>query len=155
MLKYEAHRYDDFLHLKISPLLWLILLYGIRHPLFVAAAHLMPGDVWGVPIVSLQADPRLTLADIPAALALLSTGHRIKDAKAIMVWIWHHGAGLLLLSYFSSASTFAFIHRDLLENPSGSGFLEACIVLAIDVLTMVYLLRSELVKDIFADFPRG
>jgi hypothetical protein len=153
MLKYDAHRYDDFLHLRISLLLWMVILYGIRHPLFVAAAHLMPGDVWGMPLVSLQADSRLIWADIPAALTLLSTGHRIKNAKAVMVWIWHHGAGLLLLSYFASMLAFAFTHRELIANPDGNGFADVCIVLAIDIIAILYLLRSELVRDIFADFP--
>jgi len=41
MLKYPARRYDLQLYLRVSPLLWIIQFYGLRHLLFLEAPTLL------------------------------------------------------------------------------------------------------------------
>ena len=153
MLKYSAHHYDDFLRLKIAPELWFVLLFGVRHVVFYSFAILMPLEVSETPWVDLQSSPYLILADLPIALVLLATGHRIPDAHKIMRWIWHHGLALLLAGYLIGIVIFLVLNLAVIIDPSKNGFPPAVSVVLVDIGIMIYLIRSELIRDIFREFP--
>lgn len=153
MLKYDARHYDDHLRLKVSLLLWLALIYGVRHFLFLAAARLMPLDIGAAPWVSLQANVYLMWSDLPALMVLLATGHRIPTALQIMRWIWTHGRWILVCSYLLGMSIFLYLHLDVISNINSRDFIAAVCVVLPDIAFMGYLLRSELVGDIFREFP--
>ncbi|MBI3903488.1 MAG: DUF2919 family protein [Nitrosomonadales bacterium] len=146
MLKYPARRYDLSMRLKVSPLLWLAMLYAIRHLAFL----MLKKDAGGVPWITLQANAFLICTDIPAALVLLSIGHRI-NGHGIMKWVWSHGRALLLASYLAAMVMFTFLNWPALSNPDSYKFITACSVLALDAIVVGYLLTSRLVGDIFAD----
>lgn len=153
MLKHDARHYDDYLRLKISPLLWFILIYGIRHFFFLAAAKLMPLEVGATPWIDLQVHIHLILSDLPALLVLIATGHRIPDAVHLMRLIWRHGHLVLVCSYLLGIAFFINLHMDTIGNYNSSNFIAALFVLLPDVAIIGYLLRSELVRDIFSEFP--
>jgi Flp pilus assembly protein TadD len=48
---------------------------------------------------------------------------------------------------------FGVLRRDVLANPDASGFGAAVLVLVVDAAVLLFLARSRLVRDIFADFP--
>lgn len=150
MLKYDANFYDENLNLKVTPLLWFSILYGIRHFFFVAAAKLMPMDVVTVPWLNLQASEYFLLADVPALLVLIAIGHRTPDGLKPMQWVWRNGRILLVASYASSLAAFIFINNIAAEFVYWDVAYLAPIVL-IDVFFIAYLLRSELVRDIFGN----
>lgn len=153
MLKYDAHHYDDHLKLKISLLLWLVLIYGIRHFFFLAAAKLMPLDIGAAPWIGLQAHVYLMWSDLPALLVLFATGHRIPTALRIMRWIWLHGLWILAGGYLLELGVFLYLHLDVVSNTSSRDFIAALCVILPDMVIIGYLLRSELIRDIFSEFP--
>lgn len=153
MLKYNAHRYDDFLHLKISPLLWFAILYGVRHFFFVAAAKLMPSDVGSTPWMGMQAHIFLMMSDLPALLILVTTGHRIPGATKVMRRVWLNGRWILACSYLLGLSVFLYLQWDVIGNPGDTDFISALFVILPDIAIMGFLLRSELIQDIFKEFP--
>src|SRR5450830_225096 len=153
MLKYAVRHYDDRLNLKVSPLLWFVLLYGVRHFFFVAASRLMPLEAAASPWIALQAQTLLMWCDLPALLVLVATGHRIPNALRAMHWIWHHGRGVLTFAYLLAIAGFAGLNWTLIETPGNADFLAAAMIVLTDAAIIVYLWCSKLVRDIFAELP--
>ena len=151
---YDAHHYDEYLRLKISPLLWFILIYGVRHFFIIAAAKLMPVDVGAMAWLDLQAHTLLIWGDLPALAVLIATGNRIPEALRAMRWIWLHGRWILACSYLVGVAVFLGLHLDVIRNPDSFNFLSAVSVVLPDVAIIGYLLRSELVRDVFNEFPQ-
>ena len=153
MLKYSVDRYDENLVLKVPALLWLAILYGIRHAFIVAAAALMPMDIVTISWLHMQSNPYFLLTDLPAALVLYAIGHRVPNGLNIMRQVWSYGRWLLVSSYISCIALFAYLNREVMTDPSSWDFPDGILVIVIDVVITVYLMRSELVKDVFNDFP--
>ncbi len=153
MLKYSALYYDERLLLKVSPLLWLSILYAIRHFFIVGAAVLMPLDIVSIPWLNLQANAYLILTDIPAVLVLLAIGHRISSGLKFMRRVWMHGRWLLIASYVTAIAAFTYVNKEIMTDPSSWDFPDGTLVLIIDLAFAGYLIGSGLVRDIFKDFP--
>jgi hypothetical protein len=153
MLKYPAHHYDENLVLKVPAMLWLVILYGIRHFLFVGFAKLMPMDIVTIPWINFQTSPYFMLTDLPAALVLFAIGHRVPNGQNFMRRVWKSGRWLLLASYVASITLFSYLNKDILTDPSSWDFPDAMLVAMMDVVIVAYLLRSERVRDVFRDFP--
>ncbi|MBU0592645.1 MAG: DUF2919 family protein [Gammaproteobacteria bacterium] len=155
MLKYNAHNYDEFLQLKIPFLLWCAILYGVRHFFFIAASKLMPHDVATTPWMELQAHVNLIWSDLPSLLVLIATGHRVPEASRIMRWVWLHGRGILIGSYLLGFVIFFYLHLNVINDFGSSDFMSVLVALLTDIVIAAYVLRSELVKDVFRDFPEA
>lgn len=153
MLKYSTFHYDENLLLKVPPLLWLSILYGIRHFFIVGAAFLMPMDVVTIPWVNFQTSPYFMLTDLPAVLVLLAIGHRIPNAMSFMRWVWMHGRWLLISSYMAGIALFIYVNREVMTDPNSWDFLDGLLVVIVDFAVVGYLLSSGLVRDVFKDFP--
>ena len=153
MLKYSVDHYDENLVLKVPALLWLAILYGIRHFFFVGAAALMPMDIVTIPWINFQTSPYFMLTDLPAALVLFAIGHRVPNGLNIMRVVWKYGRWLLIASYLAGIALFAYLNREVLADPSSWDFPDGVLVVVIDFIIVVYLMRSELVRDVFRDFP--
>jgi len=155
MLKYSALHYDERLLLKVPPLLWLSILYGIRHFFIVGAAKLMPMDIVTVPWINMQASIYFMLTDLPAVLVLLAIGHRVPNGVKFMRWVWKHGRWLLMSSYMAGIVLFAYLNNEILFDPDSWDFMDGLFVVMIDFAFVGYLVRSELVRDVFNDFPNS
>jgi Tfp pilus assembly protein PilF len=153
MLKYAARHYDDQLRLKVSPLLWFAMLYGVRHWFLIAASKLMPLETSSMPWVSMQAQMILAWCSIPGLLVLLASGHRLPEAWPAMRWIWRHGKALLLLAYILVLVNFVSMHSSMLMNPDADGFSAAVVIILSDAVILYWLVSCALVSDIFAEFP--
>jgi Protein of unknown function (DUF2919) len=153
MLKYSAHHYDERLLLKIPALLWLAILYAIRHFFFVGAARLMPMDIVTIPWINFQTSAYFMLTDVPAALVLLAIGHRVPNGLSIMRRVWKYGRWLLIVSYIAGIALFSYLNEEVMTDPSSWDFPDGMLVVMIDFVIVVYLMRSELVRDVFNDFP--
>lgn len=151
MLKYSTHHYDENLLLKVSPLLWLAILYGIRHFFFIGAAKLMPMDIVGLPWINLQTSFYFMLTDLPALLVLVATGHRVPDGWDFMRRVWRSGRWLLICSYTAGVAVFGYVNRDILLDPDAWDFADGVLVLILDAAVIAYLLGSKLVRDTFND----
>ena len=153
MLKYLAHHYDDFLKLKISNSLWFCILYGIRHTVFWGAMRLKPDDLGSLDWLNTQVNSLFILADIPASIVLLSIGHRIPEAFSSMRWIWAHGKFILICSYVLSISLFLYVNNSLIQYSDINKLALLTSVLTPDILIIGFIYKSELIKDIFSEFP--
>lgn len=114
---------------------------------------LMPMDVVAIPWVNFQTSTYFMLTGLPAATVLLATGHRVPDGLNLMRWIWMHARWLLLSSYTAGIAVFIYVNREAMTDPDAWNFLDAVFVVIIDLAFVGYLLTSELVRDVFKDFP--
>jgi uncharacterized protein (DUF983 family) len=153
MLKYPAHHYDENLVLKVPAMLWLVILYGIRHFLFVGFAQLMPMDIVTIPWINFQTSPYFMLTDLPAVLVLFAIGHRVPNGHDFMRRVWKSGRLLLLASYIGGITLFSYLNKDVITDPSSWDFPDAMLVVMLDVVVVAYLLLSQRVRDVFLDFP--
>ena len=151
MLKYPARHYDEQLRLRVSPLLWVALIYGVRHFFLLAASKLMPLESAETPWIALQAHSGLLWADLLALGVLIATGHRIPDALRVMRWLWCNGRGVLVAAYLMSITGYIGLNHDVMFAPEN--IAASVVVLFTDIAFVVFLARSQLVKDIFAEFP--
>jgi Flp pilus assembly protein TadD len=155
MLKYPARHYDDQLSLKISLLLWFVLLYGVRHIFLIAATKLMPVETLQIPWITLQAHMLLVYCNLPALVVLLATGHRIPNAWRLMRWVWLYGKNILAISYVLSLSAFIYLNFYVFRTPNLEEWFFTVAIIITDIAIVIWLLSSPLVSDIFAEFPDG
>jgi len=153
MIKYAAHRYDDYLNLKISSSLWFYLLYGVRHLVFFSLMKLNPDYVAFVDLLNAQSNWLFIITDFPAALVLLATGHRLPEALGVMRWIWNHGKYMLVTSYVTGIFVFLYLNQSLIKNPFTDNNILLTTILCLDILIIIFIIKSELIKDIFNEFP--
>lgn len=136
-------------------MLWLVILYGIRHFLFVGFAKLMPMDIVTIPWINFQTSPYFMLTDLPAALVLFAIGHRVPNGQNFMRRVWKSGRWLLIASYVAGIALFSYLNKDVLTDPSSWDFPDGVLVLMVDFAFVGYLLSSGLVRDVFKDFPNS
>lgn len=153
MIKYAAHRYDDYLNLKISRSLWFYLLYGVRHLVFFCLLKLNPDYVASFDWLNAQSNWFFIITDFPAAMVFLVTGHRLPEAKKVMRWIWNHGKYLLVTSYALGIYVFLYLNHAHIQYEDSNSIILASTVLGPDILIIFVIIKSELIKDIFSEFP--
>jgi len=151
-LRYPSFRYDDRLVLKVSPLLWIVLLYALRHVILVGLSFL-PKTAGTLGFLRHQIDPLFLLTDVPAFAVVYGYFLRTPQATRFDRRLWHAGRWLLVSSY---AMHFVLL-LSLQYKAVLTDFLESGIAVmlfaVVDILVLSYLLRSALVRDIFADYP--
>lgn len=151
---FNPAQYDDDGTLRIGPLLWLALIILNRHLLFLALAGVSAfvGSRRGLGADALSmfySSPRFLLGSLPALPILIAAIRRGPKAGALPRWFWRHGRhwllaatgidlGLLITSLISG-------HRELNEWIGLWGIT--------DLYIIVWLLRSQRLAAVFADFP--
>ena len=153
MLKYNAHHYNDYLNLKISTGLWFCLLYGARHLVFFSLLIVNPDYVFSVDWLNAQSHWLFIIADLPASLVLLATGHRLPEAKPFMRWIWNHGKHMLVSSYVLGICVFLYLNLEIIQQQDTNSIILSTSVLIADILIIATIIKSELMQDIFSEFP--
>ena len=153
---HAAHYYDAAFHLKISPMLWLVMFYGLRHVTFFLAVIFVPNlpvfDYWR----QLQGDRVLMASDLLVIAVLFLIGHRTVNAHAAWRTLWHAGRYVLMLVFGLDLLLFFWLHGTTLLRPQQEdSFLLAGLIVFLDVAAVAFLYRSVLVRDIFADFPES
>ena len=144
-------RYDRFLRLKVPPLLWLVMGYGLRH--FVALFPIV--RLAGGTGMELLNDWRLMASDVLVVLVLYAAGFRVPETGRLMREVWHRGREVLLLAYGLAMLVLMTTHWDHLSNVIDYRFPPLVALLTIDLAIFAYLFRSKLLRDVFADFPEA
>lgn len=146
---YPLHNYDNHFCLKVSPLLWLIMLWSILHALalflglFASSADVMKMTV------EFAYDPLKLASNVPGALLLFARMNRRPEAGGFFRWIWRNGKWLLSAGLAAQIAILLVKHwRDLADVNEA-----IVLILAGTVACLVALLRSRHIADIFADFP--
>lgn len=146
---FDPWRYDDNLVLRVSPLLWLIILWSIHHVLLLAVGGVSKsGEVFTMMADYAYSIP-LLISDIPGAMVLATRINRVPDAGARTRWFWRHGAKLLVLGLSISTVAIFNAYQQKIANPENFVFWIAAINLGV----IAYLVFSRRVREIFADFP--
>jgi tetratricopeptide (TPR) repeat protein len=145
------HRYDATLRLKVPFFLWLAMLYGLVQPAFLFPQVRQAVGVWS----GLFGDWRLVAAYAPVLLVLVAAGYRVPETGHLMRGVWRHGRELMLAAYGLGAAIFAVIDWSVLSRSDHILFPLAAAILLLNGAVLGYLVRSRLLRDLFADFPEA
>jgi len=146
---FDAYRYDNNFVLRVSPFLYLIIIWSIHHSLYLAlAAFSNSAQVLGAAVDYAASAPML-ISDIPGAVVLAARINRSPDAGEKIRWLWRHGVKLLVLGLsLSTMATFNAYHQKI-AYPDYNAFW----IVAANLVIIAYLVLSRRVREIFADFP--
>ena len=150
MPKYSFEDYNEYNILKIPSLLIMLNLYLLKY--FVI--FILP-MISKIPAVKLFAHEQFTvillLPAIPAVLVLVAMIQRVPESRYVKVVkrIWGVGRWLLLsgiLLEIVILSLYLLLEVKKLDET-------LLIFLYLDFIAIVYLLKSQRVQDVFAEFP--
>jgi len=149
---YPAHRYDEHVVLKIPPLLWLAMLFLVRHSVLLLLTFL-PRTGETMTYLRDFVDPLFLFADLPAGIVLFAAARRKPGMPGWICALWRHGRLLLatssLLYLLLLMASLVFSAR-----PLRLAVNEALILsLLSNLVILAYLARAPLVRDVFAQFP--
>lgn len=146
---FDAYRYDDNFALRVSPLLWLIIIWSNHHTLLLAMSSLAKsGYVFGVAKDYAASVPML-MSDIPGAIVLFARINRSPEAGAKIRWLWRHGIKFLVLGLSISTIVTVYSYQQKIANPESFAFW----IVAANLGFIAYLVLSRRAREIFADFP--
>jgi len=152
--KYPFSAYDKYLCLRMSPLMWLTMLFLARPYVIFIISVANRRDRMGI-LELFHGEPSMGLlgavAGIPAAILALAWTRRQPDAPAIVQRTCHAGKHLLVLS---SLLNIAVILLPYLTGNAARITAVGWSELAVCLLIIAYLAKSQRVKDTFADFPK-
>jgi hypothetical protein len=150
--QYGSHRYDDDLLLKAPMLLWLTMVFLVRHILLLGMTFL-PTTGEEIEIFRTLVRPEFLLADLPAAAVMLAGFRRRRPCPDWVRRIWRLGREFLSVSV---VLYIALVARAL--SASGEPLRQAIdepllISLLLCLAAVAYLWRSPLVADVLRDCP--
>ena len=153
-LPYTPDDYTKDGLLKVSPLLWVIIIYLNRHVLILLMGGLSQfiGSRQGVDtsgLAALYSSSGFVIASAPALILLVTHFRRIAGAAPIFQFLWCRGAWLLgaaaVLDQIILVTHWSLDWLAINEFQIAGFFMDAYIV--------TYLIRSKRSRDTFADFP--
>lgn len=146
---YDAYRYDANFALKLTPLLWLIIIWSTHHTLLLAMSALAKSDYVFDLVRNYAASVPMLMSDIPGAIILITRLNRSPEAGAKIRWLWRHGIKFLVLGLsISTVATFQHYQQEI-TNPENTVFW----IEATNLGFIAYLIWSRQAREIFADFP--
>ncbi|WP_462321883.1 DUF2919 family protein [Halochromatium sp.] len=151
-LKYQPERYDDHLCLRVPVTLWLCLVFLVRHLLLLGITFL-PTTGEEITVLRELIRPEYLLADLLALPVLLVGVRRRPRSPRWMPQLWRIGRGLLL----ASAALYLLLfgaHLIASTRPLTTTLNEATLITGLLNLAIIaYLIRSPLLRDLFAQWP--
>ncbi len=130
--------------------LWLILFYGISHVLYLMPVIRQMLGPW----TEVVASTYYLFGDLFIAVLLYTWFNRIPEAGAFFRAYWRYGRWVTLVAYLWSAIWLVWLNQSALLRTNHRNFWAVAVLLAIDLLAMIYLLKSKAVKATFAEFPK-
>jgi len=153
-LPHPAHRYDEDLHLKVPLLLWLAMVFLVRHFLLLGITFL-PTTGEEIKILRNLVHPLYLLSDLPAVLVLFVAMRRRPECANWGRRVWHRGRWLLGVS---AAGYLVFLALNIVHTgrPLRLAVNELILLsVLLHVSIIIYLARSGLLRDLFRDFPEA
>jgi len=151
---YGFSAYDGNLALKVSPTLWLAVLFLMRPYVIMILSFADRRDRMAL-IEMFYADRLpMVFASIAALPVIIFFASYLKRSKAQNVlWarrLWHKGRELLMLS---AALNVLVVFFPYLLDQHHKLTLIGMIQLLVSLIVLLFLARSQRVKDTFADYP--
>lgn len=146
---YPPSCYDEKFHLRVSPLLWISILWSI-HPLLllVLGVFSKSGEI-AQSVGSYASNMPSLVSCLPGLLVLFALMNRGPKAGSRVRWIWRKGRSLLGIGLCMQLGTLLVLHWKELSDQE----VAMLFGLAISIGLLVALLVSRYSKDLFADFP--
>lgn len=149
---YASFRYDDDLLLKTPVLLWLTLVFLVRHLLLLGITFL-PTTGEEIEVLRTLVQPQFTLADVPAALVMVAGFRRRRPCPDWVRRVWRRAREVLTLSILMYVGILLLRLTDA-SLPLRDAIDEPLLVsLMLSLAVAVYLWRSRLVADVVRDCP--
>jgi hypothetical protein len=158
MIFYTPDDYNKYDVLNVPLSLVIVNLYLLKH-YFIFAVPVMAQ----LPMISLVAQSleqvipsqndsngALLYSCIPALLVFISMTRRLPSTGVFLRWVWQHGRGLLLLGLVLEIGLILLYFRFQLQklNEMNLAFLY------IDSCLILFLLKSQRIRDVFTEFPQ-
>lgn len=151
--RYASHCYDDDLLLRAPILLWLTLVFLVRHLLLLGITFL-PTTGEEIAVLRNLVRPEFVFADLPAALVMAAGFRRRRPCRDWVRRIWRRAREILTLSCLmylgllvAALAGSSLPLRDAIDEP-------LLVSLLMSLAVAVYLWRSRLVADVVRDCPR-
>lgn len=129
--------------------LWLSFFYALRHILYLMPVIRQMAGGW----TELEANPWFLPGDVATIILLYTCFNRIPEAGRGFRTIWHYGRGMLVFAYLWSAGCLLWWNNAVFFKTDHRDFVAVLVLLVLDLLVIVYLLRSSQAKAVFASFP--
>lgn len=157
MKKPPEYRPQDFTEdgvLRVGFLLWTVLLFLNRHLILLVfgAVTSLVGSRMGLDpgsLTTLYSGPAFLLASLPAVAVLVAALRRDRRAGRLIRGLWRHGRGLLAISAGLDLALLV-AQGTLTRAPIGELHVLGGIL---DSYVLLYLARSAMARERFADFP--
>ena len=145
IIKYDFECYDKHSCLKPSLALVIATVFSCREFLLplVPLAGALSGSSNDMNFLFAEHRSMVLLAQFPALLVFYAMIRRVPAGNAVARWIWKRGRLFLAASLLADLCLAVWFGE-------GAGLLAR---LALNAGIALYVLRSERVKDSFADFP--
>lgn len=151
-ITYPSHCYDDNFVLRISPLLWLIIIWSVNHVLVLGlAVFALSAEVLALAI-NYAADPLILLSDLPGAVVLVAAINRRPAAGKAVRWVWCNGRLFLIIGMCAQGAAITTVYWKVILFNMNESLL---IVLTANISFLALLLGARLIKDIFMEFPHA
>lgn len=149
----NVYGFDDYNQqgsLRVSGWMWFWIIYSMRHAILwlgLSIAH--SPDVMDE--LTDESHWAYLLCGIPGLMLLVDAGFRIPQAGAFPRWVWRNGRWLLVVSIILHVLIVAGM---ALGKPNWQLSTSQFIFFAIDFFGLRFALKSQRVRDVFADFPQ-
>ncbi|KAA6185849.1 DUF2919 domain-containing protein [Thiohalocapsa marina] len=161
---YEPEHYNEHLVLKVPLVLWLVLLFQVRHLLLLGITFL-PTTGQEITVLRQLVQPAYLIADLIALPLLVTAARRRPQAPDWMRRLWPRGrwlltlSGLAYLGVLGWSLTYGGVHaglqRGLLAGGRTAGAVDEAVLTStlLTLAAIAYLWRSPRVRDLFREFP--
>lgn len=149
MIKYHWADYNEYQVLKVPGFLLLAMIYLLKHlvifilplisqiPIFIQFAHT-------------HFNPLLLLSSVPAISLIISWLRRVPQTRSLIIRrIWQYGRLLLITSLMLELTLIVLLYMVGQHKMDETWLL----FLYLDLVFMIYVLKSQRVRDVFAEFP--
>lgn len=149
--KYPAFAYDENLCIKVSISLWLAIVFLLRPYAVMLLSLANMSDHTQLIYLLYENDTTFVLgamAALPAMVLFIAWTKRRPDSGGTIRWIWHHGRAFLTMSAVLNLIIVVISAFWAGRGPRFADVTQAILT----VYIILYLYRSERVRDTFLDF---
>jgi hypothetical protein len=150
--KYPASAYDDNLCIKISIGLWLTIVFLLRPYVVMLLSFANMSNTMELIHLLYVNDTTFALsavAALPTVVLFITWTKRRPDSGRAIRWIWNHGRAFLAVSIVLNLIIVVISAFWARRGPQFADAIQAILI----VYIILYLYRSERVRDTFQDFP--
>jgi len=148
-MKYNFEDYNEYNVLKIPFILIVLNIYLFKQFVIFLLPMISPIPFFKA-LTHEQFHIALLSVSLPAVFVLMSMIRRVPSTKSVLlIWFWKNAKNLLLFSLISDLLLVSLFIKFDLQHFTGFNLM----FIYLDVIFIVYLIRSQWIIDVFAEFP--